>query len=106
MPVTHEQSGEVPGYLAVLRAPAMGTLCCLMFVSAFVGYAQLNAGMPAYARAISEISTRGLGLAFAANTLVIVLLQLVVLQRIEGRRRTVLIIVQRSVYLVSHDEHL
>ena len=60
----------------------------LSFVSSYVGYSQLNAGMPAYARAVGEISTRGLGFAFAANTLVIVLLQLVVLQRIEGRRRT------------------
>ena len=44
--------------------------------------------MPAFARAVGDVSTRGLGLAFAANTLVIVVLQLVVLQRIEGRRRT------------------
>jgi len=76
------------GYLAVLRSPAMATLALLSFVSSFVGYSQLNAGMPAFARGVGEISTRGLGLAFAANTLVIVLLQLVVLQRIEGRRRT------------------
>jgi MFS family permease len=60
----------------------------LSFVSSFVGYSQLNAGMPAFARAVGEVSTQGLGLAFAANTVVIVLLQLVVLHRIEGRRRT------------------
>jgi MFS family permease len=88
-------------YLTVLRAPAMGTLCVLMFVSAFIGYAQLNAGMPAYARAIGEVSTRGLGFAFAANTLVIVLLQLLVLQRIEGRRRTRVIVVMAMVWAVS-----
>jgi MFS family permease len=79
----------------------MGTLCALMFVSAFVGYAQLNSGMPAYARAIGEISTRSLGLAFAANTLVIVLLQLLVLQRIEGRRRTRVIVVMAIVWAAS-----
>ena len=97
--------GESPdgtvSYLTVLRAPAMGTLCALMFVSAFVGYAQLNSGMPAYARAIGDISTRGLGLAFAANTLVIVLLQLLVLQRIEGRRRTRVIVVMAVFWAVS-----
>jgi MFS family permease len=96
-----DTEGATVSYLQVLRAPAMGTLCTLMFVSAFVGYAQLNSGMPAYARAISEISTRGLGLAFAANTLVIVLLQLVVLQRIEGRRRTRVIVVMAVVWAAS-----
>jgi MFS family permease len=96
----HAEAARV-SYLSVLRAPAMGTLCALMFVSAFVGYAQLNSGMPAYARAIGEVSTRGLGLAFAANTLVIVLLQLLVLQRIEGRRRTRVIVVMAAVWAAS-----
>jgi MFS family permease len=96
-----DADGAEISYLAVLRAPAMGTMCVLMFVSAFVGYAQLNSGMPAYARAIGEVSTRGLGLAFAANTLVIVLLQLLVLQRIEGHRRTRVIVVMAVVWAAS-----
>lgn len=103
-PVPHpdaETAAEKVSYLTVLRAPAMGTLTVLMFVSAFVGYSQLNAGMPAYSRVIGEVSTRGLGFAFAANTLVIVLLQLVVLQRIEGRRRTRVIVVMSAVWAVS-----
>jgi MFS family permease len=103
-PVRASHEDAEPGavsYLAVLRAPAMGTLSALMFVSAFVGYAQLNSGMPAYARAVSEVSTRGLGLAFAANTLVIVLLQLLVLQRIEGKRRTRVIVVMAIIWAVS-----
>jgi MFS family permease len=100
--VGHDHADDpAVSYLSVLRAPAMTTLCSLMFVSAFVGYAQLNSGMPAYARAIGEVSTRGLGLAFAANTLVIVLLQLVVLQRIEGRRRTRVIVVMSAVWAAS-----
>ena len=73
----------------------------LGFVSSFVGYSQLNAGMPAFARAVGEVSTQGLGLAFAANTVVIVLLQLVVLQRIEGRRRTRVIAVMGVLWAVS-----
>jgi MFS family permease len=101
-PVTEDADRDrAVSYLAVLRAPAMGTLCALMFVSAFVGYAQLNSGMPAYARAIGDVSTRGLGLAFAANTLVIVVLQLFVLQRIEGRRRTRVIVVMAIVWAAS-----
>ena len=101
-PGSAEREGtEDLSYLAVLRAPAMGTLCALMFVSAFVGYAQLNSGMPAYARAIGDVSTRGLGFAFAANTLVIVALQLLVLQRIEGHRRTRVIVVMAIVWAAS-----
>lgn len=103
-PVPHpedEAGAEKISYLKVLRAPAMGTMTLLMFVSAFVGYSQLNAGLPAYSRAIGEISTRGLGFAFACNTLVIVGLQLVVLQRIEGHRRTRVIVVMSLVWAAS-----
>ncbi|MCW2855987.1 MAG: major facilitator superfamily 1 [Marmoricola sp.] len=98
-----EQGAETEriSYLKVLRAPAMGTMTLLMFVSAFVGYSQLNAGMPAYSRAIGDVSTRGLGFAFACNTLVIVLLQLVVLQRIEGHRRTRVVVVMSIVWATS-----
>jgi MFS family permease len=101
VPPPVDSAAEQVTYLQVFRAPAMRTMCSLMFVSAFVGYSQLNAGMPAYSRVIGEVSTRGLGFAFAANTLVIVLLQLVVLQRIEGRRRTRVIVVMAAVWAVS-----
>ena len=84
-----------------LRRPAVASMLLLSFVSSYVGYSQLNAGMPAYARSVGEISTQGLGFAFAANTLVIVLLQLVVLRRIEGRRRTRIIAVMGAVWAVS-----
>lgn len=96
--------GEAPAkvsYLEVARRPAVGSLMLLSFVSSYVGYSQLNAGMPAFARAVGEVSTRGLGLAFAANTLVIVVLQLFVLQRIEGRRRTRVIAVMGVVWAGS-----
>ena len=72
-------------YLALLRDPRLRALLLLVAVAALVSYPQLNAGMPAYARAEGQISTEGLGYAFAANTVVIVVLQLFVLQRIEGR---------------------
>jgi len=92
---------EQVGYLDVLRRPAVGSLMLLGFVASFVGYSQLNAGMPAFARAVGEVSTQGLGLAFGANTLVIVLLQLAVLRRIEGRRRTRVIAVMGVLWAVS-----
>src|SRR4051795_7688781 len=96
--VSDDDDTATMSYLAVLRSPAMATMTLLSFVSSFVGYSQLNAGMPAFARGVGEISTRALGLAFAANTVVIVLLQLVVLQRIEGRRRTRVIAVMGVVW--------
>ncbi len=99
--VSDDDDAAPMGYLAVLRSPAMATLTVLSFVSSFVGYSQLNAGIPAYARGVGEVSTRALGLAFAANTLVIVVLQLVVLQRIEGRRRTRVIAVMGVVWAFS-----
>ena len=96
-----DEAGPKVGYLDVIRRPAVGSLLMISFVASYVGYAQLNAGLPAYSRAVSEISTQGLGLAFAANTIVIVLLQLVVLRHIEGRRRTRLMVVMAAVWVVS-----
>jgi MFS family permease len=84
-----------------LRNPAVRTLLGVTVVSAFVGYAQLNAGMTAFATVVGDVSTRTLGFAFAANTAVIVLLQLVVLQRIEGRRRTRLLAVMGVIWAVA-----
>jgi MFS family permease len=95
----HEEA--VTGYLDVVRRPVVPTVVLLSFVSSFVGYSQLNTGMPAYARALGKVSPEGLGLAFAANTLVIVVLQLVVLQRIEGRRRTRVVAVMAGLWAVS-----
>ncbi|MCM0619855.1 MFS transporter [Nocardioides bruguierae] len=89
------------GYVDVLRRPGVASVMALGFLASFVGYSQLNAGMQAFAREVGEVSTRGLGLAFAANTAVIVLLQLVVLQRIEGRRRTRVIAVMGVVWAAS-----
>jgi MFS family permease len=98
----HEEADAAGvGYVALLRRPGVLSLTLLSFLAAFIGYAQLNAGMPAYARAISEVSTRALGWAFAANTLVIVLLQLFVLRQVEGRRRTRVVVVMAILWAVS-----
>ena len=76
------------GYLAILRNPAVLWITALTFLSSFVGYGQMEAGFPAFARQVSEVSTRTIGLAFAANTLVIVGMQFLVLRVIDGHRRT------------------
>jgi len=88
-------------YLDILRDRAMVPVIALTFLSAFVGYAQSEAGFTAYARLVGQVSTRTIGYAFAANTATIVLLQLLVLQRIEGRRRTRVILVLAALWSVS-----
>lgn len=100
-PEPHDREDGDASYRAILAAPGMRPVILLVFASAFVGYAQLNAGMPAYARVVGEVSTQGLGIAFAANTIVIVLLQLVVLQRIEGHRRTRVLVAMGVVWAFS-----
>lgn len=75
-------------YRQILRQPAVLWLTLLTFLAMFIGYGQMEAGFPAYARQVAEVSTRVIGLSFAVNTAVIVLLQFAVLARISGRRRT------------------
>ena len=89
------------GYRAILRDRSLLVVVVLTFTASFVGYGQLNTGIPAFARDVGGISTRALGWAFAANTVVIVVLQLFVLQRIEGRRRTRLIVVMAGIWGTS-----
>lgn len=76
------------GYLQIIRRPAVIWVTLLTFVAMFVGYGQMEAGFPAYARQVAEVSTRTVGFAFAVNTLVIVLFQFAVLRWISGKRRT------------------
>jgi MFS family permease len=85
----------------VLRDRSLLLILLLVFVASIVGYGQLNTGVPAFGRAEGGISTRALGWAFAANTAVIVVLQLFVLQRIEGRRRTRLLVLMSGIWGVS-----
>ena len=92
---------ERPSYLTLLRSPAVRTLLVVSVVAAFVGYAQLNAGMTAFATAVGGVSPRALGFAFAANTAVIVLLQLFVLRWIEGYRRTRVLAVMGVIWAIS-----
>jgi MFS family permease len=98
-PEGHDASAVT--YLSLLRDKRLVPLLALCLVAAFIGYAQLNTGLPAYARAEGRVSTQGLGYAFAVNTFVIVLLQIVVLQRIEGRRRTRVAIVMAITWAVA-----
>jgi MFS family permease len=97
-----EHASDEPGsYLAILRQPSVLWLTLLTFVATFVGYGQMEAGMPAFARGVAEVSTGVVGFAFAVNTAVIVGLQFFVLGRISGRRRTRVFMVMSALWAVS-----
>jgi MFS family permease len=95
------ESGAPASYRDVLRDPVFRSVLAVTFFSAFVGYAQFEAGWTAYARTVAEASTRLIGVAFAVNTATIVLLQLVVIQRIEGHRRTRVLMLMSAVWAGS-----
>ncbi len=87
-PPPSDSAAPGTGYLTILRNPAVLWITAIAFLLTFAGYGQMEAGFPAFARQVSEVSTRTIGLAFAANTVVIVGLQFAVLRIIDGRRRT------------------
>jgi MFS family permease len=88
-------------YLRIARQPAMAWLLALTFIGTFVGYGQMEAGFPAFAREASEVSTRTIGWAFAANTAVIVLAQFLVLRRIQGHRRTRVLVLMSLIWALA-----
>ena len=85
-------------YRTILRDPAVIWVTLLTFLGTFVGYGQMEAGFPAFARQVSQVSTGVVGFAFAVNTAVIVGLQFFVLRRITGRRRTRALVVMAALW--------
>ena len=96
-----DHAPEGGSYSEVLRDPVFRRLLVVVFFSAFVGYGQIEAGMPAFARGVAEVSTEVIGFAFAVNTAVIVGLQFFVLGRISGKRRTRVFMVMSLLWAIS-----
>lgn len=92
---------EHGGYREILRRPAVLWITLLTFLSVFIGYGQMEAGFPAFARQVTHVSTQVVGIAFAVNTVVIVLLQFAVLKLITGRRRTRVMQIMALIWVVS-----
>ncbi len=78
----------VPSYFSVLRDRRFVRILILMILLVTIGYGQLESSFPAFTTRPGGISTRALGVTFAANTFFIVVAQLFVLRLLEGRRRT------------------
>ncbi|WP_430647314.1 MFS transporter [Agromyces sp. GXS1127] len=93
--------GDAVSYRAILRRPAILWLTLLTFIAMFIGYGQMEAGFPAFARQVSGVSTQVVGFSFAVNTAVIVLLQFAVLKLISGHRRTRVMQVMALVWAAS-----
>ncbi len=77
------------------------TLLALTVVVVTVSYGQFNAAFPAFATRHGGVSPSALSLAFAANTLTVVAVQLFALRFIERRRRSVGIAMAASLFAVS-----
>ena len=75
-------------YRQVLRDRAFVRVWVLTALMVTVGFGQFQASFAGFATRPGGISPHGLGLAFAANTLTVMAVQLVVLRRLAGRRRT------------------
>jgi MFS family permease len=76
------------GYGRVIRNRRFRLVFALNLVFVGIGVGQIENAFPAYATEFGGASPRVLGLAFAADTLVIVLCQFWVTARLRGRRRT------------------
>ncbi|MEV4658920.1 MFS transporter [Micromonospora sp. NPDC049301] len=89
------------GYLTVLRDRPFRRLVIFGLVLTTCGYAQIEVGFAAYAVRVAEVSPRVVAWALAANTVMIVLAQLLVIRRIEGRSRTGALVVVGAVFATA-----
>ncbi|MGW5670947.1 MFS transporter [Micromonospora sp. NPDC003776] len=76
------------GYLTVLRDRPFRRLVLFGLVLTTCGYAQVEVGFAAYSVRVVEVTPRVVAWALACNTVMIVLSQLLVIRRMEGRSRT------------------
>ncbi|NES31793.1 MFS transporter [Micromonospora terminaliae] len=83
-----EATRPAGGYLTVLRDRPFRRLVIFGLVLTTCGYAQIEVGFAAYSVRVVEVSPRVVAWALAGNTVMIVLSQLLVIRRMEGRSRT------------------
>ncbi|HWG99843.1 MAG TPA: MFS transporter, partial [Pilimelia sp.] len=76
------------GYRTVLRDAPFRRLVLFGLTLTTFGYAQIEIGFTAFATEVAQVTPRIVGWALAANTLIIVSVQLLVLRWLRGRSRT------------------
>ena len=100
-PPPSDPAGPRGGYLTVLRnRPFRRLLVFVLFLST-CGYAQIEVGFAAFAVRVSDVTPRVVAWALAANTVMIVAAQLLVVKRLEGRSRTGALMLVGGVFAVS-----
>ncbi|MGI8633466.1 MAG: MFS transporter [Solirubrobacterales bacterium] len=89
------------GYRRVVRDRLFLGVWAVTALVVTVSYGQYHSSFPAFATGEGGLSARGLSLAFAANTLTIVVAQLVVLRVMTGRRRTRGIMLACALWIIT-----
>lgn len=89
------------GWRAMTGDRAMVMVCVLGFVMFFACYGQFESGLSAFAVEVVHISPAMLGIALAANTMMIVAAQFAVLRLVEYRRRSRVIAAVGLVWTVA-----
>jgi len=87
-PTADGPAARKAGYREVFAHRGFRRLLAFSIVMTISGYAQIEVGFTAFAIDVAHVNARIVALAFTANTLVIVLAQLIVVRLIQGRSRT------------------
>jgi MFS family permease len=92
-PEAHEpDDGDGPGgYREVLADVRLRRYVIGALVMLTCGYGSMDAGLPAFMTTVAHLPVNAIGVVFFLNTLIIVVAQVWVLKRIEGRSRTKLL---------------
>ncbi|MFJ9721535.1 MFS transporter [Streptomyces sp. NPDC101209] len=93
-PKSPAQAGKdrsVTGYREVLRRPVLAVLFATLALCSLVSYGQLRSGLPGYLTAHGAVGPEGLSGTFAVNIVVAVLTQVLLGERIQRVRRSVVL---------------
>ncbi|MEO7061164.1 MAG: MFS transporter [Lapillicoccus sp.] len=98
---TVEAAPATATYRTLLGDRRLRPLLLLVVVASLVGYGQFDSGVPGLARVLGGISTQALGWGFGLECGLVALLQLVVVERLEGHRRTRILMGTAAMWAVS-----
>ena len=99
-PEAHEpdDSDGPGGYREVLADVRLRRYVLGALVMLTCGYGSMDAGLPAFMTTVAHLPVNAIGVVFFLNTLIIVVAQVWVLKRIEGRSRTKLLAVAALIW--------
>ena len=96
-----DADGRQRGWAVVLRHRPFRRLIIFSVLLTVSGYAQLEVGFTGFATATVGVTPQIIGYAFTANTIVIVVAQLFVLKKMQGRSRTTALAVVGAVFAAA-----